>query len=379
MKVIFHSDGFGRERRTGLGRYAQELSSALRDLDPSLQLIPFSLSHRGHRRVSRERLTHSDQFESVRPRIDGRLLMVSWATVSFPRIESWIGDTNLVHTLELGYPVATKKPWVVTVHDLGPLTHPQYFSKARPWLFRHSLQAAIRNAEIIVSVSETTAEAIEYFANGSLQGRLQILPEGVSEKFFERAEKGCLSGVKNLPPNDQPFLLCAGSFNPRKNLKRVIDAFERIADKIPLHLVLAGEPGWDYENVYRAINTSKFRSRIHRPGFVTDDQLRALYQNAEGFVYVSLMEGFGLPILEAMAAGCPVITSNTSSMPEIANGAALLVNPSRDDEIADAMYEVVSSDELRCELVEKGRVTARQYSWDKCARSMLDIYKGMRL
>src|SRR5882672_91323 len=324
MKIAYHSDAFAGRTGYGLARYSRELWHAIREQDRSVRLCPFALRGVPHDDVS-DGQKHWNG--AVRPGIDGRLCIALWALLQAPRVEHWVGDADLVHSVELDYPVATRRPWIVTVHDLGPLTHPQYFAKARPWLTRRALRQAVDRASFIVAVSGATAAAVEEVAGMSLGARLQVVPEGVGREFFERQDSACLASLEDLPAQSAPYFLWTGSLNPRKNLGTVVRAFEAVAGEIPHHLILAGGLGWDSHAALDRIAASRHRDRIHRPGFLTDAQLRALYQRAAGFVYVSLMEGFGLPILEAMASGCPVITSNVSSMPEVAGDAALLVDP----------------------------------------------------
>lgn len=358
MRILFHSDALFRREAYGLARYARELQHAIGSADPGLRLIPHAV------RGAPKRTWRS------------RVEMTLWATIGLPNIESGSGDVDLVHSVSLDYPVATRKPWVVTVHDLGALTHPEYFSKGRPWLRRRGLERAVAEAAVIVSVSRATAEAVEHVAGTPIGDRLRVVHEGVSSSFFERQDVRCLADVRDLPAQATPFFLWSGSLNPRKNLANVIKAFEQVADELPHHLVLTGGLGWDHGGVIEAIDRSVVRSRIHRPGYVTDEQLRALYQRADGFMYVSLMEGFGLPILEAMASGCPVITSNTSSMPEVAGDAGLLVDPHDASAIAAAMHALGSSDDRRRRLAAQGRARAALFSWENCARQMADIYRA---
>lgn len=371
MKVLYHSDAFVSKSRYGLSRVAWELYESLMKLSPKLELIPFS-SRCGVEGSQLEELLN--EYGYIRPKWKHRNLVLSWAITGHPRIERWQPDVDLVHTVEMDYPVSTKKPWVVTVHDLGPLTHPEYFSKSRPWLRSAGINSAIKHADIIVSVSSATAEAIETIAGHSLGDRIRIIPEGVSEIFFKKSGLICLATLEGLPANNEPFFLWTGSLNPRKNLGNVLDAYESITEQVPHHLVLAGGLGWDNHELLERITGSRFCDRIHRPGFVTDDQLIALYQSASAFIYVSFMEGFGLPILEAMACECPVITSNISSMPEVAGENAILVDPGNVNEIADAMQTLASDKTLSGHLSRTGLDRARQFTWDTCANKMINIY-----
>lgn len=368
MKIAYHSDAFANAARYGLGRYAWELLEAMTTLQPGHTFFPSSSRYKLPAGVP---LPPGARFVPLH--WPHRALVLSWTYAHMPRIERWLPGVDLVHTVELDYPVATARPWVVTVHDLGPLTHPEYFSSSRPWLRKLGLQRAVAQADLIISVSKATADAIETLAGVNLGDRLRVIQEGVSTEFFAPATTQCLQGL-DMPAAGTPYFLWTGSINPRKNLGNVVKAFEAVAGACPHHLVLAGGLGWDTARELSVIDNSAHKARIHRIGFVSDLQLRALYQNAAAYVYVSFMEGFGLPILEAMAGGCPVITSNISSMPEVAGKAGLLVNPADADDIAAAMLSVATDSAARKQLQLLGIEQAKRFSWGSTAQAMLQAY-----
>lgn len=371
--VAFLSDAFAKRNRYGLSRYAWELFDAVRARQDDITLVPCSTkcdwSQQEHEQVTRE--------YGYRHVGWGRKAMaLLWSTVRLPKLEKWLPKTQIVHSVELSYPVATDKPWVVTIHDLGPLTHPEYFSSSRPWLLRKAIQHVARHSTRVIAVSYATAEAIEEVAGPAIRDRVVVIPEGVHERFFQPASSTHLEDLRDLPESGTPYLLWTGSINPRKNLRNVLTAFERVADSIPHHLVLAGGLGWESEEVIQSIARSAVRHRIHRPGYVTDAQLQALYQGAAGFLYISLMEGFGLPILEAMASGCPVVTSNISSMPEVAGDAAIFVDPFNPEHIAEGMAQVARQDAPRDALISRGKRRAREFDWARSAEALVNVYKS---
>lgn len=364
LSVAFYSDSLTTERQYGLSRYAWELLHALRQLGPELEARPVS----AHVRANPARIAQLRETYGYVPLPWGRKVTAAlWSTVQAPTLEKWAPWADVVHSVEPSYPVATRKPLVVTVHDIGPLTHPQHFRNARPWLLKKALRAAADRAAAIICVSQTTADAVREFLHCDLEGRLRVVAEGVAEEFFE-------TPVSGKPVNGQPFFLWSGSFSPRKNVGRVVEAFEQIAPRLPHHLVLCGGTGWDAAGTLARIRASTFASRIHLPGRVSEAQLRAYYRKATAYVFVSLMEGFGLPILEAMASGCPVIASNVSSLPEVAGDAAWLVDPLEPEAIAQAMSEIASDATVSSRLSIMGRLRAGEFRWSSCATAMAAIY-----
>tara|TARA_R110002110_G_scaffold54639_4_gene156684 strand:- start:5970 stop:7094 length:1125 start_codon:yes stop_codon:yes gene_type:complete len=366
MKVAYFSDTFARKERFGLARFAHCLFTELKILD--VDAVPISA-------ISDFDNEHPEWLSASgfrRLRIPRRYLATLWSLIRLPRLEWFYHDFDLLHSVDIDYPVATNLPWVVTVHDLGPITHPEFFSNARPWLYRSLLKQISKRADAVICVSETTAQAVRDNVPTSLGNRLKVVPEGVEDYFFEAADLSSLTPL-SLPPGT-PFFLFSGSLNPRKNLVRAIRAFAKAADQIPHHIFIASSGGWEKDELLAEIASSPIAHRIHQLGYVSDEQLHALYTSADGYLYVSLFEGFGLPILEAMASQCPVITSNLSSMPEIAGNAALLVDPYNEDDIAAAIVKLASDKTLAQHLRSAGLARAREFNWKKCAQRMTDIY-----
>lgn len=366
MKIAYFSDAFARKEQFGLARYAHCLFAELKHLN--IDVLPISA-------VSDFDKDPPDWLSSSKFRrlpIPRRYLATLWSLMELPRLEWFYRDFDLLHSVDTDYPVATNLPWVVTLHDLGPITHPEFFANARPWLYRRLLKQICERADAIICVSETTAQAVRDNAPAPLGNRLVVISEGVEERFFETAN---LDALKALPlPTGAPFFLFSGSLNPRKNLVRAVRAFAKAAEHIPHHLCIAGSGGWEKDELLSEIANSPIAHRIHQLGYVSDEQLHALYARADGYIYVSLFEGFGLPILEAMASQCPVITSNLSSMPEIAGGAALLVDPYNEDDIASAIVKLADDKALADRLKSAGIARAQEFTWRKCAEKMVDIY-----
>ncbi len=369
LEVAFYSDSLTTERQYGLSRYAWELLHALRKLGPELRVRPVS----AHVCVNAQQVSQMRDSLGYVPLPWGRKVTAAlWSTMRAPALETWTPWADVVHSVEPGYPIATRRPLVVTIHDIGPLTHPHHFRNARPWLLKKALLSAADRADGIICVSQTTADAVQGFLRRDLGDRLHVVAEGVSEEFFEAEPREQCSAVL---PGGQPFFLWSGSFSPRKNVARVVEAFEQIAPRLPHDLVLCGGAGWDSAETLARIHASRFADRIHLPGRVSEAQLRAYYRQAAAYIFVSLMEGFGLPVLEAMASGCPVITSNLSSLPEVAGNAAYLVDPLNTEQIAQAMSEIASDATVSSCLSVKGRARASQFRWSSCAVAVTRIYR----
>lgn len=281
---------------------------------------------------------------------------------------------DLFHGLSNFLPPRKVCPYVVTIHDLSYYVHPERC----PWLRRHYWYAMTRRsidlADAIVTVSEWSRRDIERFFPEA-RGRVHVIANAPHRRFrrLERPrEQTCLSRLGI----DFPYVLFVGTLEPGKNVERVIRAFDAIAPRFPdHHLIVAGDRGWLYEGIFEAAQTARAAARIHLLGHRNDDEVVELMNFCEVFVFPSLYEGFGLPPLEAMACGAPVVASNVSSLPEVVGEAALLVDPTDISAIAEAMGRVLSDEGLRWDLRQKGLARAGLFSWRKAATETLMVYQ----
>lgn len=369
-RVAFFSNQFATGQGHGISRYAHELFQALMTVG-GYDLTPVAAwSSR-----SREDLAQLRARTGLRlTGLGRRLTPLAWNFFDWPPLEARLpGTVDLVHALSLGYPIATRKPYVVTVHDLGHLTHPEYFGGERSWVMQRALRQAERRADVLICVSGFTASEVIDYLGPAIEPRLRVIHEGVSSSFFEPPDMSQLVGL-DLPPLDVPFILSAGKISPRKNIHGVLEAMASLTDDIPHHLVLVGGAGWDTEAVFDTLKNPVLRDRVHLLGYVTDAQLRALYARASLYVHPSLYEGFGLTVLEAMASGTPVITANRTSLPEVAGEAALLIDPRDTKRLAEAMGHLCQDSELAVRLSRKGIERARCFDWRDCARKVGAVY-----
>lgn len=251
-----------------------------------------------------------------------------------------------------------KEKLIVTVHDISPVLFPNFHPVRRVMYFQHILPRLLRQADRIICDSESTKEdVIEHY---NIQRNLRVVHLGVKESFKPTKDKEVLAKY-NLPKG---YILFVGTLEPRKNLNRLMRAFDMLSCQE--RLVLVGMKGW---------GNHKFPDNVIRLNYVAKEDLPAIYSHAKLFVYPSLYEGFGLPVLEAMACGCPVITSNVSSLPEVAGDAALLVDPYNAEGIAESIRKILIDKKLQKDLREKGMDRAKEFSWNKCAEETQKVYE----
>ena len=275
---------------------------------------------------------------------------------------------------QLPYLRPGKMKTVAVVHDLAVHRYPEQF-RYKDWLLLHVFSAhAVREADEIIAVSQATADDIEKYYGRTKN--VHVIHHGVDHARFRPADEAArLTGWQKIsgayPAITEPYILYVGQLQPRKNLVRLVAAWESLAGKMPeMKLVIAGGHGWLNKPILERVKNSPAAERIVLTGVVPDDLLPALYQHAAVFVLPSLYEGFGMPIVEAFACGCPVVTSNVSSMPEVAGGAAVLVEPTTVESVTTGIKEALGRKE---DLRKKGLERAKQFDWEITAQKVLGV------
>lgn len=270
-------------------------------------------------------------------------------------------------------PVIARLPVTLTVHDLCYFSHPEWFSFSRSMYYRCFMGPGIRRADRIIADSQATADDIIHYMKIS-EDRVHVVHLGV-DSCFAPAEPSEYRRIREQHRLPEEFFLFVGTLEPRKNLSRIIAAWSKIADSAP-DLVIAGRVGWKVSSNALASCPSNLAGRIHCIGHVAQPDLAALYSAATALIWPSLMEGFGLPPLEAMACGVPVLTSNQSSLPEVVGQAALLVNPFSVDAIAEGMEALHCDPALRQRLRKAGIEQAARFTWEAAALKTIQVYIG---
>jgi glycosyltransferase involved in cell wall biosynthesis len=275
-------------------------------------------------------------------------------------------------------PLNKKVHKVVTIHDLAFLEHPEYAVPSLAAYLSKVVPEAVAAADVVATVSsEVSRTLIKHFQTP--REKLVVIPNGIAPYFRRISDPLLLNATQHKFGLKHPLVLGVGTLEPRKNHAGLIKAFYAAQKKKggPAMLALAGGPGWLYEETRKLVADLKLERKVRFLGRVSDLELITLYSMADVFAFPSFFEGFGIPPLEAMACGAPVITSNTSSLPEVAGDAALLVDPTDTTALAQAIQTLLENEELRSQLVQKGYLQAQKYTWDNSARRMLGVYQRL--
>jgi len=300
-------------------------------------------------------------------------LRIGWLQVLASRVLKDVRP-DVAHFTNGMVPPLTRVPTVVTIHDMSLQLHPQYHPLRRVLINRPLLAAAMRRAEQIVTVSHSARGDLLRLHAIEPQ-RVNVVHEAAGPDFQPIADRARLDRVRRRYGLPKHFVLYVGTIEPRKNLKRLMHAFTVArAQGLPYELVCVGPYGWWSRDLAGTIKRLGIGGIVHFTGYLPMTDLAAIYNLAEVFAFPSVYEGFGLPVIEAMACGTPVVTSSTSSLHEIASGAAETVDPYDTNAIAEALIRLARQPEWRQELATRGLARARRFSWARSAREMLEVY-----
>jgi glycosyltransferase involved in cell wall biosynthesis len=284
---------------------------------------------------------------------------------------------DLVHGLAYALPLVCPTRSVVTIHDLSFMLFPAAFNTINRLYLTAATRHAVRRADAVVTVSEHTRQDVIRLLNAR-PGRVFAVPNGVDSDFRPIADAERVARFRRDQGLPERFVLFVGTIEPRKNLIRLVEAFHRgKIGSTGVKLVLGGGVGWRYSGLLRRVEELGLGDEVLLPGFISRDQLPWWYNAAEVFVFPSRYEGFGLPPLEAMACGTPVIASTASSLPEVVGDAGLLVGPDDVEGLAEAMLRMLSNDDLRADFRRRSLARAATFSWRRTAAETARVYRAV--
>jgi len=366
-----------RGARTGVEEYTTNLISNLVELAPDVRFKFF------YNALKKERLDHPwvslDNTEVKESSFPNRLFDISTGNFSFPKIDKLIGGCEVFLSPHFFIaPVSDQCKKIVVFHDLSFEYYPEFFSfPKRYWHRSMNPRKTAEEADRIIAVSDSTkADLVDRYHIDP--ARIQVVYPGVSDSFKPTGEEAERKRVKEKYGLPSDFILYFGTIEPRKNIVGIIKAFEELrnleTNKLKsLKLVIAGSKGWLYKDILKEAKKSTHQGDIMFTGFVDESDKPYLYNLAKLFVYPSFFEGFGFPPLEAMACGVPTIVSHVTSLPEVTQDAAIMVNPYMYGEIADAMQMLLEDKKLYQEFSERGIEQAKKFSWENSAKEVLQI------
>lgn len=370
MRVGLFAHRLSQRHPTGIGRYVRELVCALGELtDRHARFVVCS---------TREPETASWVPGAVDTRVvpwPRRPVQMSWCLGLGPRLERSLGVLDAVHLIQPFPPIKTVAPQLVTVHDLFPLEHPDWYRRSEQWTYRRSMMLVLKRAERIVVPSEYVARRMEDLLDVP-RTRVDVVPLGVSGVFARaQSEEAIETSCARFEVARGQYAVCVGAVSTRKNLVPLVRAFAHLPASERVPLVMIGPDGHGVDAVDAEIATLDGGARVRRTGFLPDSEAAALVAGAAVLLHPALGEGFGFVPLEAMAARTPVIAAAVSSIPEVAGDAALLVDaPTEPEAWASAISGLLGDPERRAAMAAAGQQRAGAFSWGRSAHRLLDIY-----
>lgn len=372
MRIAIDARAFGWP---GLGRYTRSLLAALAKAGGGHDYIVMVQSA-DQRDFEAFRKTSLNQRFSATV-VDGEYYSIREQTVFWRQAEAIAAD--VFHFTHFNVPMLFSKPYIVTIHDVTRLLFPGQKDQglgrqaAYEWVFRR----AVERAKAVVCVSETTREELLKlpWRNSPDSKNISVIYEGVDDHFFEPVRQLQRAKARALLGTSAPYLLYVGVWMSHKNLPRLLTAFGMLRQRFPdLRFVMTGRPKPGYINMVALARAAGVEEHIVFPGFVSEELLPALYAEAASVVLPSLYEGFGLPALEAAAAGAAVVTANVSATAEVMREGAVLVNPEYTPGIAQGVQRVLEDEAFRKGLVRAGQARAAAFTWSRCAAETLAVY-----
>jgi glycosyltransferase involved in cell wall biosynthesis len=301
-------------------------------------------------------------------------LRLLWEQISFPRLAEK-HQLDLLHSLHYTMPLAYPGRTVVTFHDMTFFLFPQYHTLPKRFFFRFFIRASSRKAVALIADSESTRQDAIRLVGVSAE-KIFTAQLGVTQEFRPIRDETILQQTRQKYQLPEHFLLYVGTIEPRKNLPTLLQAYAAVADQMSAHrLVVVGLKGWMVRNIGQNSGQLKISDKVHFTGYVEQPDLPVIYNLADVFVYPSVYEGFGLPVLEAMACGTPVITSNVSSLPEIVGDAGVLLAPNDTQALGRSMLELINDPIQRQRLSIMGQERAAAFSWKRTAEKTIAVYR----
>ncbi len=364
----------------GIGRYTRELVQAAVALGGPVEYVLFYAAQglppdSPYRAHLRNLCSNYPQVHALPIPLSPRLLTILWQRLRLPlRVEYFTGPLDVLHAPDFVLPPTREHTrTILTVHDLTFLTHPECFEPSLQRYLARVVPRSLQRASLVLADSHATQNDLSRLLNVPPERSIVVYP-GVAGRFAPLPPEQCepLRQQLNLPP---AFLLFVGTLEPRKNLVRLLHAFDLLIRRGEpyehLSLLVVGRKGWLYQDFFSTRETLSLESRVQVLDFVDDEMLPTLYNLAEAFVYPSLSEGFGLPVVEALACGVPVVTTNGASLPEVAGEAAILVDPYLPEAIAEGIARALASAQS---LRAAGPARAQWFTWEQAARGLLTCY-----
>lgn len=377
MRIGIEASDLVAEKLTGIEYALSELVAHLPQADTQTE---FALYLNFVRKEYAERFTQrvqpllSERVKAYVCRMPNRVMQVLHNSLQYP-LDWSIGKSDVVLYPSFAMHAQRRGARVATIHDLMPITHAAYFSEKHVSDFQRIVPKIAREADALIAVSEYTKQMLVTHLSIPAE-KITVVHHGVST-LFQPAHPSSIDRVKQKYQLQKPYILFVGTAEPRKNLKRLLEAMTILLRyyRLEVDLVIVGKAAWGSPAIQACIEKHALADHVHLLGHIESTELPAIYSGAMAAVQPSIAEGFGMPVLEAMACGTPIVIANTSALPEVAGDAALQFNPDQAEELAHQLSHLIENTPLRENMVNKGKLRAAEFTWAKAAHNTLNTLK----
>lgn len=379
MNIAFDATPLISDLISGVGWYEANLTEALTRLHPELSFRFEYFTLRSPEEKVRRMQPFIRENTPLHPAKCSALLyrsMSNFVPVPYRCFQGKWAD--ITHFFNYIVPPGVHGKTVVTVHDMVLHAYPETMRRRTRLMLKTGLKRSMYRADLIVTDSEFSRREIEkYYPR--FADKVRVVPCGVDCSRFFPADEAEIRRVREVYRLPERYFLYLGTIEPRKNLVRLIQGYGILRERCPdaPTLVLAGAKGWQYEQIFAASTEKNVRGHILFPSYVPSEDMAGMFSGALAFVFPSIYEGFGMPPLEAMACGCPVMTANAASLPEAVGNAALLCNPHKPEAIAKGLALLMNNQQLREKLRQRGFIRAKEMSWDNAAEKLFAVYQEL--
>lgn len=381
MRIGVDIRGLLTGKKSGVEQYTLKLLEYLLKLDQKNTYVLFYVSYRDLNKKMEDFLSEAPFLKQSNVEIKTLkwinlplLLHALWKPLDWPKVDKICGGLDLMWLPSPRLlPISKNCRKIITFHDLVFELFPQFYDfKSKLWQWQMSYSYLARWADKLIAISKSTKnDLVDLYKID--ERKIEVIYEGVDNEYFNTPNEITIEEVRKKFNIKSDFIYYVGSLEPRKNIQTIMRALASLqSDQIKL--VISGGKSWLTDHIHKEIEELKLQDAIIFTGFVTEQEKIALLNQARVFMFPSLYEGFGLPVLEAMAAGCPVITSKISSLPEVTESAAILINPNDQDEINKALRDIINNDGLAKNLITKGKLQAKKFNWEKAAQQTLKLF-----
>lgn len=360
--------------KTGVGWYTQKIIENFNNSEIEFEGYGFNFLNRNDIKEELEHLNFNCKINNFIPYSIYRRI---WKFIPISYNTLFNSDVDIYHFFNYIVPPKINGKVIVTVYDMVYKVYPETMTKRNYERLDKELKRSVDRADKIITISKNSKKEIVKFLDVD-EAKIEIVYPGIDKNlYFKDYNDEDIKRVRNKYNLPLKYILYLGTLEPRKNIIRIIDAYAALKNQIDenICLVIAGKKGWMYEDIFNKVDTYGLKDDVIFTGYVDEKDKPIIYKMSKVFIFPSLYEGFGMPVLEAMAAGVPVITSNTSALPEVVGDAGILVNPYDILEIANSLKKILEDSQIRLQLIEKGLKQSLKFSWKKSAEKLLEIYK----